>query len=162
MASERCLAPDPPGSPWGLAAQRRRTSEPIAGYVRDLPPRVSCDRRNRKKRRRRRARWTAVLAAFVTGFSSLALRGRRVHAPDCCFSTRPFRLRIRALRLGRRRRCINCLSPMGRIPIEDWVDRNDAVRINAGVAVVVVPDNVIELHGAGDAGPLIEFARVGP
>ena len=51
---------------------------------------------------------------------------------------------------------------MGRGPINLRIDRDDPVRINALVAVVVVAHDMRKVHRVSDAGPLVQLACVGP
>ena len=51
---------------------------------------------------------------------------------------------------------------MGGVPVDHWIDRDDTVRIDGFVAVMVVPHEMVELHHVTDAGPLIELTRPAP
>jgi hypothetical protein len=46
--------------------------------------------------------------------------------------------------------------------IEHWPDRHDAGRVHIAVAAVIVPLDVIEAHGLGDARHLIKLAQIIP
>lgn len=51
---------------------------------------------------------------------------------------------------------------MGRLPVDVWIDWNDAIGVNRIMAVMVVADDMIHIHRLGDALNLIELARIGP
>ena len=46
-------------------------------------------------------------------------------------------------------------SAVRRAEIQNRIDRDDPVRVYAVVAVMVVPDNVLEIHSLGHTGHLI-------
>ena len=51
---------------------------------------------------------------------------------------------------------------MGRVPVDLWIDWDDAIGVNRIMAVMVVTDNMIHIHRLGDAFVLIELAGIGP
>ena len=46
--------------------------------------------------------------------------------------------------------------------IDRRVNRDDLMRVHRGLTEMVVPNNVIEMHGLGDISVLIELPRIGP
>ena len=53
-------------------------------------------------------------------------------------------------------------APVGRVPVLVGADGDDPARVDQGVGHVVVAADVVEAHRLGDAGRLVEVARVRP
>ena len=51
---------------------------------------------------------------------------------------------------------------MGLIPVQDRIQRQDAVRIYGLVTKVIVPHDVVKVHRLRDTGPLVQLAGVSP
>ncbi|GCC49504.1 hypothetical protein chiPu_0033935 [Chiloscyllium punctatum] len=64
-------------------------------------------------------------------------------------------MRSRKIRGGRLRASVRCGE------VEDGTERNDPGRIDRAMALVIVPPDMLEIHRRGDAGPLIDVARIG-
>ena len=48
---------------------------------------------------------------------------------------------------------------MGRVPVDLWIDWDDAIGVNRIMAVMVVTDDMIHIHRLGDALILIELSK---
>ena len=51
---------------------------------------------------------------------------------------------------------------MGGVPVDVWIDWDDAIGVNRIMAIVVVADDMIHIHRLGDALILVELAGIGP
>jgi hypothetical protein len=51
---------------------------------------------------------------------------------------------------------------MRRVPVDVWIDWDDAIGVNRIMAVMVVADDMIHIHSLGDTIVLIELAGVSP